>query len=413
MFLRNKIRLLTAGLVLWTCLPPGLSQEAVQAYNTTADITSSLAERARQQNYNIALGEFYLNIDGQVSLSYTDNVNLGTNGKQSDFSIGPTINFTGSWNATERNRFLLGLGIGYVYHTSSDNLNTILITPNSITSFSFDVGEVTVTLHDSISLTQDPVDEPTVSNAASFQSLRNTIGVGLQWNPGTWRNSLSYSHQDTFFQDAAFENLSGRSDNIVARSGSTIGEASEAGAEFSTSLNRSNQGFLNDSNQKSIGLYFDHVLSRFISVGIQGGLTLNSADNNGTIGDTDASNSYYLGLRLNHRVNDKLRHSLSVNKGSQGGTRSNFVDLWTINENVSYQLTERLNLSIPITYQTGTESGLAGEKFSLWSIGLGTGFRLSEKITMSANYNHNSRTSDQALRDYRQNRITLSFRYDF
>jgi len=164
-------------------------------------LAGEAASEARRQSldripYNLLVGPVRFRFSATAGFEYNDNVNYAERNSQEDFIFRPQVNFNALWPVTQLNSLRLDLGLGYgLYLDHSEyNTNSILLTPNSQVSFDIFVSDFRINLHDRFSLTQDPIDEPGLSNAADYTHFENTAGVSVLWDLNKVVLTLGYDH---------------------------------------------------------------------------------------------------------------------------------------------------------------------------------------------------------------------------
>src|SRR5438128_8098521 len=147
-------------------------------------LAGEAAAEARRQDvdripYNLLLGPIRFRVSATVGVEYNDNITYADVMTEDDVIIRPNLTLDAIWPLTQLNTLRLDLGIGYNFYLdhSENNTNAILIAPNSQIAFDIFVGDFRINIHDRMSLQQDPIAEPDLSNVADYGRFENTAGA--------------------------------------------------------------------------------------------------------------------------------------------------------------------------------------------------------------------------------------------
>ena len=84
----------------------------------------------------------------------------------------------------------------------------------------------------------------------------------------------------------------------------------------------------------------------------------------------------------------------------------NYSSLW--------QLTPMFDLSTSVYYEDTVETGTQGAvPYQRFGLTLSTGCRITKKLSATVSYQFTEKTSDNEAQNYRQNRVGLTFSYQF
>jgi hypothetical protein len=251
-------------LPLLVCAPFARSQDAIRP-----SLAGEAASEARQQDieripYNLLVGPVRFRFSATVGVEYNDNINLSQHDeKQDDIIFRPQVNFDAIWPITQLNTLRLDLGIGYsayVMHPSNDT-NAILISPGSQIAFDIFVGDFRINIHDRMSLQQDPISEPTISNTADYGRFENTAGVSVLWDLNKVQATLGYDHYNFISTTNQFDYLNHNSEILSGSLSFAVASNTNIGLEGTGVFTYYDQHVLNDSTDGSGGAFLETQLS--------------------------------------------------------------------------------------------------------------------------------------------------------
>jgi hypothetical protein len=411
------------------------------------------AAEARRQSidkipYNLQVGPIKFRFSATLGVEYNDNINLAEDGSfafpsvlgpilirtqpQSDIILRPQVNINALWPITQLNTLRLDLGIGYAFYLDHSNYdtNTILLSPGSQIAFDIFVGDFRINLHDRFSLQQDPISEGQLSNVADYGRFENTAGISVLWDLNQAVVTLGYDHYNFIATNDLFDYLDRNADIFSGSIGFTPTATMTVGVEGSAIDTYYDKQVLNDSLAYSAGLFLETQLSSNLRVRIAGGYQWIDFDNNGLVNDVQDVNDYYANLVLSHRVNSVFSHNLAIGHENSLGVNSNYVTLNYIRHTGNWNIFYHTLLTTELFYEDAADSGGRGttllpgpgvpifnpfvaENFHRYGGAISVGYQLTQHVTLGFRYQYTQKDSDQPLRDYRQNRVSLDGTYSF
>jgi len=415
-------------------------------------LAGEASAEARRQSidqipYNLQLGPMKLRFSATLGFEYNDNVNLAedatatlpgpsgpvlvTTEQQSDFIIRPQVNVNALWPITQLNTLRLDVGIGYAFYMdhSDYNTNALLINPGSQLAFDIFVGDFRINIHDRFSIEQDPVAEIGLSNVADYGRFQNTAGISALWDLNAAVVTLGYDHYNFVATDDLFDYLDRNADMVNGSIAITPNATMSIGLEGAYVNTYYDQNVMNDSQTLSGGGFFETQITPNLKLRIAGGYQEIDFDNNGIINDLNDVEDYYANGLLSHRVNSVFSHSLSAGHENQLGVNSNFITLNYVRHTANWNVLYHTLLSTELFYEDAEDSG-AGSLFLLapgvplfnpfgaehihrYGGALTLGYQLTQHVTLGFRYQYTQKDSDQPLRDYSQNRVSLDGTYSF
>ena len=201
---------------LFLCTASVFAQDAVRP-----SLAGEAAAEARRQDvdripYNLLVGPIRFRVSASVGVEYNDNINFADVNTQDDVIIRPNLTLDAIWPITQLNTLRLDLGIGYAFYLDHDEDNTraILIAPNSQIAFDIFVGDFRINIHDRMSIQQDPIAEPALSNVANYARFENTGGVSVLWDLNQALVDFGYDHYNFVSLTNQFDYLDRNADIV-------------------------------------------------------------------------------------------------------------------------------------------------------------------------------------------------------
>jgi hypothetical protein len=416
-------------------------------------LAGEAAAEARRQSidkipYNLQMGPVKFRFSATMGIEYNDNINLAEDGSftfpspsgpitvtteaQDSIILHPQINLNALWPITQLNTLKLDLGVGYSFYLdhSSYNTNSVLISPGSQLAFDIFVGDFRINFHDRFSVQQDPISEIALSNVADYGRFENSAGVSVLWDLNQAVVTAGYDHYNFVALNNDFEYLDRNADIFSGSIGFTPSSTMTVGIEGSVVDTYYDQNVLNDSWSYSGGLFLETQLTSNLKIRVAGGYQAIDFDNTGVVNDAHDLNDYYANLILSHRLNSVFSHNLSIGHESQLGVNSNYVKLNYVRHTSNWNLFYHTIFTTELFYEDAEDSGGMGllflpipgvpninpfvaEHVHRYGGALTLGYQLTPHVTLGFRYQYTQKDSDQPLRDYRQNRVSLDGTYSF
>ncbi len=415
-------------------------------------LAGEAASEARRQSidripYNLMLGPVKFRFSATAGVEYNDNVNLAsddtatfatpngpftvTSESQSDFIFRPQFNVDVLWPVTQLNTLRFDLGTSYAFYLdhSEYNTNGILISPGSQLAFDVFVGDFRINFHDRFSLEQDPVAEIGLSNVADYGRFQNTAGVSVLWDLNRAVVTLGYDHYTFVSTTDTFSYLDRNAEQLSATINFTLTNTTGVGLETTFVTNYYNQNVLNDSNTYSVGAFVETQITNYLKLRVAGGYQSIAFDNTGLVNDSHDLHDFYANVLLSHRVNAQITQTLSAGHETQLGVNSNYVNLNYVRHTATWNILLHTLLSTELFYEDADDSGGDGrftgrsanplfnpfvaEHIHRYGGAVTVGYQLTKHVTLGLRYQYTRKDSDQPLRDYEQNRVSLDGTYSF
>ena len=384
-------------------------------------LAGEASAEARRQSldripYNLLAGPVKFRFSATAGVEYNDNINLSENDAQSDVIIRPQFNINALWPVTQLNTIRLNLGFGYAAYLdhSEANTNSLLISPGSQLGFDIYVSDFRINFHDRFSLEQDPIDQIALSNVVDYGRFQNTAGVSVLWDLNTVVLTLGYDHYNYISTTSRFDYLDRNAEELMASVDFAVTSTTGVGLETSVVYNYYDQNVLNDSTTVNFGGFVETQLTNYMRLRVAGGYQAIAFDEGGSILDPNDLDDFYVNLLLSHRLNASISQSIAAGHETQLGVNSNYITLNYIRHTVSWNILRDTLLSTEFFYEDSDESGgLFSEHAHRYGGALTLGYQLTQHVTLGARYQYTQKDSDQILRDYEQNRVSVDGTYSF
>ncbi len=403
-------------LPLFFLIPSLRAQDAVRP-----SLAGEAAAEARRQSveqipYNLLAGPVRFLFSITTGIEYNDNINLSQTDEQSDVIIRPQFNIDAIWPVTQLNTLKLDLGLGYSFYLDHSNADTnaVLISPGSQLSFDIFVQDFRINIHDRFSLQQDPVAELQLSNVVDYGRFENTAGVSVLWDLNKAVLTFGYDHYTYVSTTSTFDYLDRNAEELTASAYFALTTTTGGGLEASAVYNYYDQNVLNDSTSYTVGPFVETQITNYLKLRVSGGYQSINFDSGGLVSDSSDVSDYYANILLSHRINASISQTISAGHEAQLGVNSNFIELNYVRHTATWNIINRTLLTTELFYEDGDDSGgIFGEHIQRYGGAIAFGYQFTQHITLGLRYQYTQKQSDQPLRDYKQNRVSLDGTYSF
>ncbi len=396
--------------------PVLLGQDAVRP-----SLAGEASAEARRQTiekipYNLLAGPIRFRFSATVGVEYNDNINLAEVNEEDDVIIRPQFNVNAVWPITQLNTLKLDIGVGYAFYLDHPNNDTngVLVAPGSALSFDVFVGDFRINFHDRFSLEQDPVSEIALSNVVDYGRFQNTIGALVLWDLNRAVATFGYDHYTYISTTSAFDYLNRNAEEISGSLYFTLTNTTGMGLESSVVYTYYDQHFLNDSTTFSVGLFAETQVTNYLKIRVAGGYQGITFDKGGGVFDSRDLNDFYANILISHRLNAVITQSLAAGHETQLGLNSNYILLNYVRHTITWNIIRNTLLSTEFFYEDADDSGgIFSEHAHRYGGALTVGYQLTQHVTIGARYQYTQKDSDQPLRGYVQNRVSVDGTYSF
>ena len=265
-----------------------------------------------------------------------------------------------------------------------------------------------------MSLQEDPVSEIALSNVADYGRFENTLGVSVLWDLNKAVATFGYDHYNYVATNSDFNYLNRNAEEFSSSLYFTLTNTTGVGLETSYVFTYYSDDFLNDSQTFSIGAFMETQVTNYLKVRIAGGYQGIWFDSGGGVMDNSDLNDFYANILISHRVNSVLTHSIAAGHETQLGVNSNYITLNYVRYFATWNIIRNTLLTTEFFFEDADESGgIFSEHAQRWGAALSLGYQLTQHVTLGARYQYTTKDSDQPLRDYDQNRVSLDGTYSF
>ncbi len=413
-----QTRLAVAAVALTILLLPpiGQAQESIRPSLTSATSAQARAPRMRPAKYNFNVGPVLFDLRTDFGIEFNDNVTLSDSNRKADVVLRPSISLNSFWQVTQLNALQLDITVGYAKYLNGHvrDANTLLIAPGSQLSFDIFAGDFRINFHDQFSITQNPVDEITLSNTSDFTLFENTAGVSVFWDLNDVKLVFGYDHYNAKAITGDFTFVDRSEEQFTFSAGFQLSDATTVGLDIGGAIIDYEEEFNNDAVTLSIGPFYETQISNFLKLRASVGYQTTKFDSGGVNEDASDSSNPYAVLTLTHRVNQFITQTLSAGYQSQLGLTSNALDIAFARWGATWQMNRQIALNFDAFFEDAQESGGSlAEKAQRYGAGVGFGYQLTDKMSVGFRYQFTVKDSNLAERAYTQNVVSLNFGYDF
>ncbi len=388
------------------------------AISAAAADTRQGAASTPQSNF-MRLGPVGVDVSAGVGLEFNDNVGISETNRKSDFIFRPNVNVDTQWQVSPLNTIRLGIGVSYAKYFNNPKLDTqaLLLSPGTQLTYDIYVGEhLRLNLHDRIQITQNPIDETSLSNVQRFARLQNSAGMTAFIRYPDWDFVLGYDHFNYNTLSSEFNYLDRTEEQFFASARRRVTDALGVGVESSAALINYSEKVNNDATSWTVGGFADTTLSEYSKIRFSGGYQKLQFNGNGTTGDRSNFGSWYANVAAAQRINQYWSHTISAGREGRLGLSVNYADYVFARYAATWRMNAAMTWSFDAFVEDAKESGganLNAERAFRWGGGVGLAWKIANRMTLGLHYTYVDKDSDLALRSYFQNTATISLNYQF
>ena len=387
----------------------------------------------RAGGYNIKAGPVQMSFDAGMGVEYNTNVNLSEEDPKASLVLSPRVGMNLYWPITRLNNVSLNLGLGYNYYLNDPDLGGqyLLVSPASELMFNIFIQDFIITVYTRPSVTENPTDDPTISDAVNYTFFNNTAGIDVLWDLNDLQFGIGYANQIRYSLNDDYTNQDTISNQIYANASAMVQPFLRVGVEGSvyntyyfeerpfktgggSGVETVNTSNLNNSVGASGGFFAMGNISRFTSwsAGVGWQITQFNETNN-PLNTGNASNPYfYFGVA--NELNRFYTHSFSASFESEPSYESNFVQAFNLGYSFNWILIRNWSLGGGVFYQNGTESpGPESEDFNRVGANVGLGYQVTKNLVASLYYSVISKGSTVIADSYNQQIFGINLNYNF
>lgn len=395
-------------------------------------------------DYNLKAGPVLMNVNASLDSEYNSNIALSSSGALSDFIMTPEVGLAIQWPITASNTLRLNTSVGYSKYLIHPQYDTghVLIAPDSVLGFDIYVGDFKINLHDQFSIQQDPSTVGSLSNVVNFSRFENVAGVGVIWDLNKLVLTFDYDHI-TFVSNNLQQvngsnltnpgNLNYSANQVSAAATYSVTSTINVGFEGAASIRNYDQYGIQD-DALSVGPFTRIEVTPNFKVSMSAGYQTVSTDS-GNLTQAEANqpnnvtpafgagttNSYYVNVTLDHRLNKYYTDRLSAGHEIQLDVFSQQSEVTYVNYTSSWKVNKDLNLAFTLNFQdvstpnTGnsTIGTISTPSYDSFVAGVQANFPVTKSISGSVLYQFGDKFNTAPGQDYVQNRVGMMLNYHF
>ena len=387
----------------------------------------------RSGGYNIKAGPVQMSFEAGMGVEYNSNVNVSEEDPRGSLVLTPRVGMNLYWPITRLNNVSLALGLGYNYYLDDPDLGGqyLLISPATELMFNIFIQDFIITIYERPSVTENPTENPTVSNAVNYTFFNNTAGIDVLWDLNDLQFGIGYANQIRYSLNDDYTNQDTISNQIYVNASAMVQPFLRVGVEGNvyntyyfeerpfrtgggTGTVTENTSNLNNSVGSSAGLFAMGNISRFTSwsAGVGWQITQFNETNN-PLNTGNASNPYFY-FGVSNELNRFFTHSFSASFQTEPSYESNFLQAFNVGYSFNWILIRNWSLGGGVFYQNGTESpGPESEDFNRVGANVGLGYELTKNLVASLYYSVISKGSTVLADGYNQQIFGLNLNYNF
>jgi len=377
--------------------------------------------------YNVKVGPVKMLFNASMGLQYNSNVNVSDNNPEGDLILQPRVGAGIYWPITKLNKLRLNLQVGYDYYMQNPDLggNVVIVDPSTEFLFNVFINEwnLKITFFERPSVSVNPVDNATLSDAQNFAMFYNTLGVDFTWDLNDVEVGIGYSN----FLSYSVGNNAGEYNYMNRFVNQVYGDVSflplpylrlglEGSWAYTSYLEGSSPGVnaLNDNDNATLGLFVEGKVSQYIDYTAGVGWQLVTFNESNNPQNTGNSSAPYFYLTLDHTLNKYFSHRVTSGFESAPSTESNFVDMFYVQYGFNWMLIRDWSLGGSVYYQNGQESpGPNSENFDRVGGTVSLNYQLTKHWVLNIYYGITSKASDVFSDSYNQQIFGLNVTYNF
>ena len=346
-------------------------------------------------------------------LEFNDNVDLSSSGN-SGLALRTGITTGVHYPVSEKNELTFDASLERLTYiagvSGSEGYNSIL--PGTATTFTIFAGPVRVRNFLQADLTEDPVATPVINNTSRFGRFTALAGTQVDWdmNKVIWQLTGSVGRQ------LATESVNSQIDlwryAVGLRTVFPVGPGTAWGLSTSYAITRYDEKIQNDSTTRAVGAFGRVALSRNMSLESTVGFQRTNYESSGSISDDTDYDGVYGSVGFTHQLRRTLSYTLSARHDIDEGYGTNFYRITEVSLSTTLKMVNKWDLVGNAGWQWIDESD-SGEQARRLNLGLEARRPLGRKVDGSIGVTHVQKFSDQAGKDYTQNRAYFSIRYTF
>lgn len=385
------------------------------------------AQNIPASRYNVKVGPVKMLFNAGMGVQYNSNVNVSNGNPQPDLILQPRVGAGIYWPITKMNRLRLNVQIGYDYYLQNPDLGGSIFIIDPSTEFMFNlhlnIPNIKITFFERPSVSVNPVDNATLTDAENYAMFFNTAGVDITWDLNDVELGIGYSNFFAYSvgSNASTYNYMNRFVNQVYADASVLAlpylrVGLEGSYAYTTYLEGSAPGSnaLNDNDNSTFGLFVEGKVSQYIDFTGGVGWQIVDFDESNNPENTGNSSAPYFYFTLDNTLNKYFSHRITAGYESAPSSQSNFVQMLFVQYGFNWMLIRDWSLGGAVYYQNGLDSpGPNSENFDRIGANIGLNYQLSKHWILGIYYGITSKASDVTSDSYNQQILGLNVNYFF
>ena len=247
-----------------------------------------------------------------------------------------------------------------------------------------------------------------------YGRFENTAGVSVLWDLNKAVLTFGYDHYTYISTTDTFSYLDRNAEELNFSAYFAFTSTTGGGIETAAVYDYYDQNVLNDSVTYSVGPFVETQITNYLKLRAAAGYQLINFDSGGSISDGSDASEPYANILLSHRINANIFQTLSAGHEVQLGVNSNYVSLTYVRHTATWNIINHTLLTTELFYEDGDDSGgIFSEHIQRYGGAIALGYQFTKHVTLGLRYQYTQKQSDQPLRDYKQNRVSLDGTYSF
>jgi hypothetical protein len=369
--------------------------------------------------YNLMTGPATWRFSSGLISEYDDNINLSEQNPDGDFIFRPNLETEMNWPISQNNVLNLALDAGYSLYVQHPELDNLYINASDL-SLDIYIGNLTINLHDRLSITEDSFQNPTTTTTSTVNGnivpLQNSAGATATWDLDKFVLEGDYDHVNYTVLSSSLPYPSGTSDNLVLSAGARVRDKIVMGIEGGGSLiNYSQSGSITTPNatQWNAGAFCDAPISDYLSARLDMGYTVYSPEATAFTPAPGGASGFYFQFSVAHQVNQSISYTLQAGRSIDLAFYGQPYEYYFVQAQPNWNFFKNYILSTPFWWRQGTEVYNQSLTFDQFSGGISLTRTITQKMTGTISYQIVKENSNQANLSYLANIVSLSFSYQF
>jgi predicted porin len=357
-------------------------------------------------------GPVQFGVGASFFAEWTDNVNISDADPQSDISLRPQVDLSALWPITDRARLNLGVGLGYTFYLEGNRDDRFFLSPASQIAFDFSVKDLLFTIYDSVRYSDDPTSQGDLQTDQDYAQIDNTAGLRATWFLDDWQLQAGYAHYNSWSLTDDLSDTDRSSEQLFARVAYSLAAQTRAGVEFSGSFTDYSVSTRDDYQSFSAGPFIEWSVTEDLEVTARGGYVLYVYDDSATGPSLGTLDSYYVGIRADHRLTTSVSHNFSASREVQVGINSDYQEVFRVQYGARWNLIDPATLSASVSYEHSTQPQFDLEEvYDRIGFSVGLGYEFIRRLHGNLSYRFTWRDSETSGQDYTQNTVTVGVSY--